>query len=178
MAIFGRTPKFYGQLDKILTEKNKSAIIKSSEDRKDGMFVNPLNHPSNQCHKNCLYEYTSKEKIKRYLTKRKNLDEAGTLRPRKSQRLSNVVTFEFETKCFFCGGTCNIEKPKHCKNPNRWKKGMLCQTADRGKSKEGITRLSFKEVLLQVSHHFLDLFILMRSHDHLHCNVYWWVFNL
>ena len=103
MAIFGRTPKFYGQLDKILTEKNKSAIIKSSEDRKDGMFVNPLNHLSNQCHKNCLYEYTSKEKIKRYLTKRKNLDEAGTLRPRKSQRLSNVVTFEFETKYFFCG---------------------------------------------------------------------------
>ena len=38
------------------------------------------------------------------------------------------------------------------KHPDRWKKnpGVLCRTADRGKTKHGEKRKSFKEVLLEV----------------------------
>ena len=153
--------KLYGRVDKVLTEKNKSAVLQSSQERKDGFFANSQNYSSHQCHKNCLYEYTSKEKIRRYLNqKRKSIDEPDTSIPRKSQRLSPEETFDFKKFCFFCGKTCEISKPKGCRNPKRWKKGILCRTADRGKSKEGIRRLQFKEVILKVRHHIIHFLFL------------------
>ena len=63
-----------------------------------------------------------------------------------------MITFNFTTSCFICGEECDVKPDK--KHPDRWKKnpGILCQTADRGRSKDGEKRKSFKEVLLQVSH--------------------------
>ena len=66
---------------------------------------------------------------------------------------SSIPRFDFKTSCFICGEACNIKKdvrhPDRCeKNP-----GILCKTADRGFSKDGLRRKSFKEVLLQVRWH-------------------------
>ena len=56
-----------------------------------------------------------------------------------------MSSFEFKKNCFICADLCAVvPDPKH---PSRWEKnkGILCQTADRGSSKQ-----SFKEVLLQL----------------------------
>ena len=77
-------------------------------------------------------------------------------------RLSNVdgSAFEFRKLCFFCGEECIVEvDPRH---PNRFdrKPGMLCRTADRGKTKDGIQRKSFKEVIEEVMH---IVFMMMQN---------------
>ena len=59
--------------------------------------------------------------------------------------------FEFDKCCLFCGKECIVEAdPKHRDRFDR-NPGVLCRTADRGKSKEGTKRKSFKEVLEEVS---------------------------
>lgn len=58
--------------------------------------------------------------------------------------------FDFKKLCLFCGEPCAVEPDE--RHPDRFEKkpGVLCRTADRGKSKEGINRKGFKEVLLDV----------------------------
>ena len=67
---------------------------------------------------------------------------------------STVPSFNFTKDCFVCGYSCNVTSdPKH---PDRWERNpernpeILCRTADRGKDKEGRTRKSFKDVLLEI----------------------------
>ena len=64
--------------------------------------------------------------------------------------LSTVPPFNFTKDCFICGDSCNITgDPKH---PDRRERnpGILCRAADQGKDKEGRTRKSFKDVLLEI----------------------------
>ena len=59
-------------------------------------------------------------------------------------------SFEFQKFCFFCGEECIVDvDPKH---PDRFERnpGVMCKTADRGKSKDGKQRKSFKEVIEEV----------------------------
>ena len=61
---------------------------------------------------------------------------------------SDVPKFDFLEKCFICNQYCSVEPDE--RHPNRWLKNsaVLCRTADRGKSKDGIKRKSFKEASL------------------------------
>ena len=51
---------------------------------------------------------------------------------------------------FFCGEKCIVEVD--LKHPDRFERnpGVMCKTADRGKSKDGKQRKSFKEVIEEV----------------------------
>ena len=70
--------------------------------------------------------------------------------------------FPFEDARLLCGEHCDITPdPKH---PNRWAKnlGCLCMTADRGIDELRMKRMTFKEVLLEVS----NLYIFSVTHPH------------
>ena len=58
-------------------------------------------------------------------------------------------SFEFQKFYFFCGECIFDVDPKH---PDRFERnpGVMCKTADRGKSKDGKQRKSFKEVIEEV----------------------------
>ena len=51
---------------------------------------------------------------------------------------------------FFCGEECIVDVDP--KDPDRFERnpGVMCKTADRGKSKDGKQRKSFKEVIEEV----------------------------
>ena len=62
----------------------------------------------------------------------------------------NRSCLEFQTFCFFCGEECIVDiDPKH---PDKFERnpGIMCKTADRGKSKDGKQSKSFKEVIEEV----------------------------
>ena len=146
------------------TQQNLETFKAKSKERKDGKFSsNDL--PATQTmwmHKNCSKTYISKDHIKRHLARlRKAEDTEISSHPRKSARIGNVKSFDFECNCLFCGAECHIVNPDK-KNPQRWErnKGVLCRTADRGKSIDGIRRLSFREVIIQVSKiSFLNIYV-------------------
>ena len=72
-----------------------------------------------------------------------------------------VQNFDFNTLCFICSEPCAVVPDE--RHPDRFDKkpGILCRTADRGKSKEGIKRKSFKEVLLDVCESYLSYRLLL-----------------
>ena len=63
---------------------------------------------------------------------------------------TTVLSFNFAKDCLICGDSCNVTGG--LKHPDRWERnpGILCRTADWGKEKEGGTRKSFKDVLLEI----------------------------
>ena len=68
---------------------------------------------------------------------------------------SLITSFDFERACFFCGELCDVKPDR--KHPDRWEKNAtyLCWTADRGKDQVGKKRMSFKDVILQVSYQLI-----------------------
>ena len=77
---------------------------------------------------------------------------------------SSASSFVFEEACFFCGEPCDTEPDQ--KHPDCWARnpGYLCRTADRGKDELGNKKMTFKEVLLEVSdEHLLCLYNLFLS---------------
>ena len=139
------------QADKFLTIKNKEKIVQSSVSRKDGKFLDLSDTSNLYSHANCLATYTSKLHISRYLKKRKSTDEPECSR-RKSLRIDpDSQLFDFEHNCLFCGEACHVKKAPDKKNPGRWRRGVLCETAERGKYIDGIPRKDFKTVVLDVS---------------------------
>lgn len=136
------------------TQRNKDSFISASLVRQDGKF--PAGYFENDttthwAHKNSILTYKSKDHIDRYLKKKRKPDKENEP-PRKSSRVMAPTVFDFEKNCLFCGEVCYITNPDP-KNPSRWEanKGHLCATADRGRTDDGVQRLSFKEVILQVS---------------------------
>ena len=63
-------------------------------------------HASVELHKSCYCSYTSKEHVKKFVTKRKAesvcSDETPTVRIRRSQ----VIDFDFKRQCLFCAKVC------------------------------------------------------------------------
>ena len=144
--------------DKELTARRKQTVIVKSIARGDSLQVDINQLTSLAYHSNCYLEYTSNEKIDRYL-KRKNNSESAEITPRKLLRAS-IEAFEFKTQCFICGKDCAVKADP--KNPSRFKKnpGVLCTTADRGsvKFEDGreVKRKSFKQVMLDVCNNRSD----------------------
>ena len=103
------------------------------------------NFSSFKYHDLCYTYCTSKDKINRHLIRIKEQSVDGP--SAKHRNRSSVSMFDFKRNCFICGQSCEVTPD--LKNPGRWEKncGILCQTADRGKSNK-----SFKEVLLEVGY--------------------------
>ena len=77
-------------------------------------------------YKACVSTYTSKEHIKRMLTKRGISDEGSSFcTPPRVRRRSEISEFEFKKHFFFCGEVC---KPKDSKNSTRWHKVVQVKT--------------------------------------------------
>ena len=133
-----------------ITEKQSQKIIACSKERKDNLYKDF--EKDSVYHENCYATYTSKEKITKYLNKKRKSEiesNSSVHGSPENKRLRSTGTFNFAKACFICTKDCPVENPDP-KNPSRWEKnrGILCQTADRGKSNDGRPRKSFKEVLL------------------------------
>ena len=100
--------------DKELTARRKQTVIVKSIARGDSLQVDINKLLSLAYHSNCYLEYTSNEKIDRYL-KRKNESESAEITPRKLLRAS-IEAFEFKTQCFICGKDCAVKADP--KNPS------------------------------------------------------------
>lgn len=122
-------------------------IIKCSKQYGDGLHVvlqEKLDANSDltiQCHRECVSTYVSQQQVNRHL-KRQGIPPQMSATILKKQRRSGASNFEFLHHCIFCGFPCNIEKdPKH---PDRWRRAVLCRTADRGSGAK-----SFKDLILE-----------------------------
>ena len=86
--------------------------------------------------------------------KRSNSSDTSFETTPKRIRRSDIESFDFKSKCFFCGENCLVEPDP--KNPARFRKkpGVLCKTADRGKTKsedrKTIRRKTFKVVSVMI----------------------------
>ena len=69
---------------KELTERQKTKIAECSKERKDNFIL--IETEKLQCHKDCYAEYTSTEKIKRYLIKQKKTQKDEGVIPAKRLR--------------------------------------------------------------------------------------------
>ena len=92
------------------------------------------------CHKNCVCSYVSPQRLNRPL-KRQGNETNNKLAVPKRQRRSDISSFRFLEQCLFCGLQCSIEPD--LKNPARWRRAVLCRTADRGSGSE-----TFKQSIL------------------------------
>ena len=130
------------------------AKIKDSSCKQwDGFFETICNTSMIRYHQNCYATYTSNEKIKRFLRKKKLPSKTSDIVSPSAKRLrSSFSSFDFRSACFFCGDECHVTNPD-TKHPDKRKNNpsILCKTAGRGKSAGGTQRLRFKEVLLQVA---------------------------
>jgi hypothetical protein len=88
-------------------------------------------------HKNCASSYTSKHHLKRYLAHYSQQSEGSVV---KRSRRSAIDLFHFKEHCLICGEACSTTPDP--KNPSRWKRVVLCRTADRGSDQK-----DFKDVI-------------------------------
>ena len=141
-----------------LTIKTKQTVIAKSKRRGDTLHKD-INQLEQKYHTLCYSNYTSNEKIERYLKRKHSLESKETT-PKRIRR-GEIEHFDFKSKCFFCGEQCAV-KPDP-KNPGRFSKnqGYLCKTADRGTAKfedgKSIKRKSFKEVILDICNDRSDI---------------------
>ena len=106
--------------DKILSTAGSArikTIIECSKLRGDGLHQQleeeVLHNVDNtiQCHRNCVSTYTSKNHIKRYLSKAAGQSESSTSNapPPKRTCRSMMPAFNFRTHYFFCGDKCQLK---------------------------------------------------------------------
>ena len=120
-------------------------IVKFSKEYKDDFYLtleeklrdNP--NVTIGCHRNCVSTYTSKERLNRHRKRESSAAESDPSQPPIKQRRSTVQGFSFKEQCIFCGESCAIEKDK--KHPHRWRRAVLCRTADASPGKK-----SFKKI--------------------------------
>ena len=85
------------------------------------------------CHRDCVSTYTSKSHIKRHLSKlRASISEEESCAGKRLCRSASPL-FNFSQHCLFCGEECLDVDPKH---PDRWRRVVLCRTADRGEGRK------------------------------------------
>ena len=99
-------------------------------------------------HKACKLEYTSSYQIGRYLKRKSNDKQEEVVRSKRNRRSNASVGFEKNYR--FCANSCSTDPdPKHA-GRQRKNKGMLRQTANRGKGKKLV-----KQVLIVVNYFLL-----------------------
>ena len=123
-------------------------IIESSKSRQDNIHINLEKALCDNekftinCHRNCVSSYTSSCHIIRHLKRVGATSSFNDPLLMKRPRRSGENLFDFRENCLFCGEKCDINPDP--RNPNRWRKTLLCRTADRP------GRQTFKETILQV----------------------------
>jgi len=122
------------------------SIIQASKRRQDTLHIalekQLQDDPSLllQCHRDCVSTYTSSWHISRHLKRTVATTSCET--PVKRTRRYDAVKFDFRQNCLYCGETCIIRPDP--KNPKRWRKAVVCRTADRP------GRQTFKDAILEV----------------------------
>jgi len=96
------------------------------------------------CHKDCVSTYTSKSHLQRHLKHHPDdAEKVDVPTEKKSRRSETASVFAFREDCLFCGMECVMDVDP--KNPSRWRKVVLCRTANRGPHQK-----SFKDTILEV----------------------------
>ena len=95
---------------RLLLEKARSTLLKSSEERKDGLVTeNDIKQPLH-VHNKCIKSYTRKKSIERYLTTSKSGSEENVTRtPRQP--------YNYKTHCLICEEELDFDSAK--KHPER-----------------------------------------------------------
>ena len=60
------------------------------------------------------------------------------------------MPFDFKSDCIFCGIACDIKTDDRHPNRRSKKKGMLSQTADKGKGKKSVKDVPLKVYLVKI----------------------------
>ena len=107
-------------------------------------------------HKNCVLTYTSKDHIKRALSKERQCSSSETTVKRR--RRSENHEFNWKRHCFFCDEMCLVKPdPKH---PDRWCEAYESHTSERpGRPtlKNTILMVNFYSVYLKIQNHPLGI---------------------
>jgi len=84
-----------------------------------------------KCHRSCVSNYVSKTHLDRFRKRKsKDTDENDDVAVPKRARRSDLKTlFDFRQHCLFCTELCVMDFDR--KHPNRWRRVVLCRTADR-----------------------------------------------
>ena len=149
----------------VILEKVSSKSLQTSREksvvREDSLFqiLSENNISDFYGHEYCRKQYNSKDHTNRYVKKRKrksqNNEDPSPI-PRKTVCLRSCAeNFDLKTMCFYRGFICHVENPDP-KHPDRWDKGFLCRTVDRGKGKK-----SYLWVVLQVQTTFIYIIIIL-----------------
>ena len=128
-----------------LSDKCLSKIKVSNAKRQDGLQLNlELVRSKVYLHNGFYLRYTSSYCIAKNL-KRNPLTQkcASAEESVAKRRRSALLPFSFTESCLFCGEMCSLRPDP--RNPSRWRKYILCRTADRGKGNK-----SFMGIILQV----------------------------
>ena len=90
---------------RLLLEKARSTLLKSSEERKDGLVTeNDIKQPLH-VHNKCIKSYTRKKSIERYLTTSKSGSEENVTRtPRQP--------YNYKTHCLICEEELDFDSAK------------------------------------------------------------------
>ena len=128
-----------GDYSNVGVERLRLASIR----RNDGLHENLPSDPNVKfkCHKNCIATYTSKHHIKRFVSHSEVAIEQNVEPIAKRSRRSTERGFSFKENCIFCGEACLPLDPRH---PDRWRRVIMCRTADQGNSQS-----TFKDAILQ-----------------------------
>ncbi len=102
-------------VSEVSTRRIKS-IIEASKLREDNIHISleqeltANNKFSIMCQRDCVFTYTSKCHIKRYLKRRHKEGDVESPVPTKRCCRSNSKKFSFQEQCLFCGDLCIIRK--------------------------------------------------------------------
>ena len=118
-----------------LSDQRLSKIKDSSAKRQDGLRLNlePVQSKL-YSHNGCYLHYTSSYHIAKYLKRNPPTQKCSSVEePVAKRRQSTLLPFNFKGNFLFCGEMCSLRP--NPRNPSRWKKSILCRTADRGMGK-------------------------------------------
>ena len=110
-------------------------------DKLQGVLDSHGKQASVELHKSCYCSYTSKDHIKKLVSRKKKAIQADiTEAPTARVTRSRVSYFELKKHCIFCAKVC---EPINSKHPDRWDKAVQCE-------KRGIKDAApFKDAVLQ-----------------------------
>ena len=120
-------------LSKSRAQRIRSIIKASKEVHRDGRheYLERLLENDKEafisCHRSCVSTYVSTEHLNRpskRLTSRPINDDVP--REKRSCRSETPTRFDFREHCLFCGQVCVMDVDP--KNPNRWRRVVLCRT--------------------------------------------------
>ena len=105
------------------------------------------------CHRDCVSTYTPKLHLSRQTKRQSNANDLRTAsQPSKRHCRSQVPTFKLKENCLFCGDLCELEKDK--KHPCRWKRAVLCRTANAGPAAQSLLPLTPHKSKKMLTKHF------------------------